>query len=89
MAYLLFQLVWQRCGSTDSMLLLSESNLTWFVKSQVEVKLGIFAKQAHNWNSVMLLSKQVLPFWRLNVVSHLDAKTCSVFSLVYVKNRLD
>lgn len=87
MAYLLLQLVWQRCGSTDSMLLLSESNLTWFVKSQVE--LGIFAKQAHNWNSVMLLSKQVLPFWRLNVVSHLDAKTCSVFSLVYVKNRLD
>lgn len=48
MAYLLFQLVWQRCGSTDFMLLLSKSNLIRFVKSQVENKLGIFAKEAYN-----------------------------------------
>lgn len=64
-------------------------NPTWLVKSQVEVKLGFFAKQAHNWNSVMPLSNHILPFWHLNLNSHLDVKTCSVFSLADIKNRLD
>lgn len=81
MTYLLFQLVWQRCGSTDFMLLLSMSNLIWFVKSQVKNKLGIFAKEAYNWNSVMLLSKPVLPFWHVNLIFHLVQKPAHYFHL--------
>lgn len=60
MVFLLFQLVWQRCGPTHFMLLLSRSNLTYFGKPQVQVKLEIFAKQAHNWGAELLLGKQVL-----------------------------
>lgn len=58
------------------------------MKSDVEIEVGIFAKEADSWSSVMLLSKQVLPYWHLNLIAHWDVKTCSVFSLVDMKKRL-
>lgn len=53
----------------------------------MEVKLEIFAKQAYNWSAEMLLGKQVLRFWPLNLISCLDAKACSKFSLADIKKR--